>query len=74
MSDPLFQIISAVGLLLNGVLTLLGNILGGLGLGGLLNNLLDALGLNKLLNALGLSSLSKSLAGDSSGGKASKKK
>lgn len=43
------QIIGGVGLVLNGVLTLLGNILNGIGLGGLLNGILDALGLNKLL-------------------------
>lgn len=43
------QIISGVGLVLNGVLTLLGNILNGIGLGGILNGILDALGLNKLL-------------------------
>lgn len=35
--------------MLNGVLTLLGNILNGIGLGGILNGILDALGLNKLL-------------------------
>lgn len=47
--EPLMQIISGVGLVLNGVLTLLGNILDGIGLGGILNGILDALGLNKLL-------------------------
>lgn len=48
-TEPLMQIIGGVGLVLNGVLTLLGNILNGIGLGGLLNGILDALGLNKLL-------------------------
>ncbi|CUS15575.1 unnamed protein product [Tuber aestivum] len=52
--DPLFQIISAVGLLLNGVLTLLGNLLDALGLGGVVRNLLGGLGLTKLLDGLGL--------------------
>lgn len=47
--EPLMQIIGGVGLVLNGVLTLLGNILNGIGLGGILNGILDALGLNKLL-------------------------
>jgi len=64
LSDPLFQILSGVGLLLNGVLTLVGNLLNGLGLGGILNGLLNGLGLNKLLGSLGLGSLSKALAGD----------
>lgn len=48
-TEPLMQIIGGVGLVLNGVLTLLGNILNGIGLGGLLNGILDALGLSKLL-------------------------
>jgi len=64
LSDPLFQILSGVGLLLNGVLTLVGNLLNGLGLGGIINGLLNGLGLNKLLGALGLGSLGKALAGD----------
>lgn len=64
LSDPLFQILSGVGLLLNGVLSLVGNLLNGLGLGGILNGLLNGLGLNKLLGSLGLGSLGKALAGD----------
>lgn len=54
LAEPLFQIIAAVGLLLNGVLGLVGKLLDGLGLGGLVNNLLGGLGLNKLLGSLGL--------------------
>ena len=54
LSQPLFQIVAAVGLLLNGVLSLLGNLLDGLGLGGLVNNLLGGLGLDKVLGNLGL--------------------
>lgn len=49
MGDPLFQILSAVGLLLSGVLGLLGNLLGGLGLGGIVKNLTKTLGLDKML-------------------------
>jgi flagellar hook-basal body complex protein FliE len=54
LQDPLFQILSAVGLLLNGVLTLVGNLLNGLGLGGIVRNLLSGLGLDKILKGLGL--------------------
>ncbi|KAG0137940.1 hypothetical protein HOY82DRAFT_547089 [Tuber indicum] len=54
LQTPLFQIISAVGLLLNGVLTLLGNLLDALGLGGIVRNVLGGLGLAKLLDGLGL--------------------
>ncbi|PWW74549.1 hypothetical protein C7212DRAFT_358879 [Tuber magnatum] len=54
LGDPLFQIISAVGLLLSGVLTLLGNLLDVLGLGGIVRNFLGGLGLAKLLDGLGL--------------------
>lgn len=57
LSDPLFQIVSGVGLLLNGVLSLLGNILDGLGLGGIVRNLLSGLGLEKVLKGLGLTGL-----------------
>jgi hypothetical protein len=35
LTEPLFQIIAAVGLLVSGVLTLVGNLLKGLGIGGL---------------------------------------
>jgi len=57
LCDPLFQIVSGVGLLLNGVLSLLGNILDGIGLGGLVRNLLSGLGLEKVLKGLGLTGL-----------------
>jgi len=57
LSDPLFQIVSGVGMLLNGVLTLLANILDGLGLGGIFRNLLSGLGLEKILKGLGLTGL-----------------
>lgn len=63
LSDPLAQILAAVGLLLNGVLGLVGKLLGGLGLGGLVDNLLGGLGLNKILDGLGLGSLTSSLTG-----------
>ncbi|QQK47644.1 LEA domain protein [Penicillium digitatum] len=61
LSEPLFQIIAAVGLLLNGVLGLVGRLLDGLGLGGLLNGLLGSLGLDKLIKGLGLGSLTDAL-------------
>jgi len=54
MTGPLFQIVGGVGLLLNGVLTLLGNILDGLGLGGVVRGILSSLGLEKVLKGLGL--------------------
>ena len=50
LSEPLFQILAAVGLLLSGVLGLVGKLLGGLGLGNLLGGVLGSLGLDKLLN------------------------
>lgn len=52
--EPLFQILSAVGLLLSGVLGLLSQILGGLGLGGLLDGVLGGLGIDKILEGVGL--------------------
>ncbi|RHZ61132.1 LEA domain protein [Aspergillus thermomutatus] len=61
LSEPLFQIIAAVGLLLSGVLGLVGRLLDTLGLGPLLNGLLGGLGLDKLLGGLGLSSITDSL-------------
>ena len=61
LSEPLFQIIAAVGLLLSGVLGLVGKLLNGLGLGGLVNGLLGGLGIDKLLGGLGLGSVGKSL-------------
>ncbi|KAI1171127.1 hypothetical protein F4777DRAFT_71744 [Nemania sp. FL0916] len=63
LSEPLFQIIAAVGLLLSGVLGLVGKLLNGLGLGGLVNNLLGGLGLNKVLDGLGLGSILDPLTG-----------
>lgn len=54
LSQPLFQIVAAVGLLLNGVLSLVGRLLDGLGLGGLVNGLLGGLGLDKVLGNIGL--------------------
>ncbi|MCJ1413490.1 hypothetical protein MMC19_007596 [Ptychographa xylographoides] len=61
LTQPLFQIIAAVGLLLAGVLGLVGQILNGLGLGGLVNGLLGGLGIDKLLGGLGLGSITESL-------------
>ncbi|KAI1758472.1 hypothetical protein F4782DRAFT_525169 [Xylaria castorea] len=63
LSEPLFQIIAAVGLLLSGVLGLVGKLLNGLGLGGLVNNLLGGLGLNKVLDGLGLGSILAPITG-----------
>ena len=61
LTEPLFQIIAAVGLLLAGVLGLVGKLLNGLGLGGLVNGLLGGLGVDKLLGGLGLGSIGESL-------------
>ncbi|KAJ5591840.1 uncharacterized protein N7459_002209 [Penicillium hispanicum] len=61
LSEPLFQIIAAVGLLLNGVLTLVGRLLDGLGLGGLLNGILGGLGLDKIISSLGLGGITDAL-------------
>ncbi|KAI4730777.1 hypothetical protein E4T49_01394 [Aureobasidium sp. EXF-10728] len=61
MTQPLFQILAAVGLLLTGVLGLVGQLLNGLGLGGLVNGLLGGLGIDKLLGGLGLGSVANSL-------------
>lgn len=63
LSEPLFQIIAAVGLLLSGVLGLVGKLLNGLGLGGLVNNLLGGLGLTKVLDGLGLGSILSPITG-----------
>jgi len=71
LTEPLFQIIAAVGLLLSGVLGLVGRLLSALGLGGLVNGLLGGLGINKLLGGLGLGSLGDMLGG---GDKKEKKK
>ncbi|KAI8947594.1 hypothetical protein F4801DRAFT_592467 [Xylaria longipes] len=63
LSEPLFQIIAAVGLLLSGVLGLVGKLLNGLGLGGLVNNLLGGLGLTKVLDGLGLGTILAPITG-----------
>ncbi|KAI1100375.1 hypothetical protein F4804DRAFT_48046 [Jackrogersella minutella] len=63
LSEPLFQIVAAVGLLLSGVLGLVGKLLNGLGLGGLVNNLLGGLGLTKVLDGLGLGSVLAPITG-----------
>jgi len=70
LSEPLFQILAAVGLLLNGVLGLVGRLLSGLGLGGLVDSLLGGLGVKNILEALGVGSLTDSLTGkNQKGGK-----
>jgi len=53
LQEPLGQIISAVGLLLSGVVGLVRNLLDGLGLGGVLDSLLGSLGLGKVLDGVG---------------------
>ncbi|PKY00336.1 hypothetical protein P168DRAFT_244432, partial [Aspergillus campestris IBT 28561] len=61
LSEPLFQIIAAVGLLLTGVLGLVGRLLEGLGLGPLVHGLLGGLGIDRLLGSLGLGGLTDAL-------------
>jgi len=63
LSEPLGQILAAVGLLLSGVLGLVGKLLSGLGLGGLVNGLLGGLGIDKLLDGIGLGSVTDALGG-----------
>ncbi|KAK2739359.1 lea domain protein [Colletotrichum kahawae] len=63
LTEPLGQILAAVGLLLAGVLNLVGRLLGGLGLGGIVDGLLGTLGLNRVLDGLGLGSLTTALRG-----------
>lgn len=70
MTQPLFQILAAVGLLLAGVLGLVGQLLNGLGLGGLVNGLLGGLGVNKLLGAFGLGGDDKKKGDKKKGGSA----
>ncbi|KAK4956098.1 hypothetical protein LTR66_013391, partial [Elasticomyces elasticus] len=70
LSEPLFQIVAAVGLLLAGVLGIVGRLLNGLGLGGLVNGLLGGLGIDKLLGGLGLGNVAEGLG---LGGKKKKK-
>ncbi|KAM0512494.1 hypothetical protein ACHAPE_008817 [Trichoderma viride] len=69
LAEPLFQIIAAVGLLLNGVLGLVGKLLSGLGLGGIVDNLLGTLGLNRVLDGLGLGSITGQITGKKKGEK-----
>jgi len=54
LTQPLFQILSAVGLLLTGVLGLVGQLLNSLRLRGLVNGLLGGVGINKLLDGSSL--------------------
>ena len=54
LGQPLTQIVGGVGLLLAGVLNLVGNLLGGLGLDGLLKGILAATGLKSIYKGLGL--------------------
>ncbi|KAF7590837.1 hypothetical protein BBP40_002306 [Aspergillus hancockii] len=61
LSEPLFQIIAAVGLLLSGVLGLVSNLLDGLGLGGIIRGLLGGLGIDKLLEGFGLGTVTDAL-------------
>ncbi|KAK5131398.1 hypothetical protein LTR08_000934 [Meristemomyces frigidus] len=63
MTQPLFQILAAVGMLLAGVLGLVGQLLNGLGLGGLVNGLLGGLGIDKLLESFGIGGGSKKKKG-----------
>ncbi|KAI0505231.1 hypothetical protein F5B22DRAFT_661795 [Xylaria bambusicola] len=65
LSEPLFQIIAAVGLLLSGVLGLVGKLLNGLGLGNLVGNLLGGLGISKVLDGLGLGTVLSPITGGS---------
>lgn len=55
LSEPLLQILGAVGLLVAGVLNLLANILNALGLGGALTTVLQGLRITNLLEAMGYS-------------------
>ncbi|KAH8714602.1 hypothetical protein BGZ61DRAFT_531210 [Ilyonectria robusta] len=63
LAEPLFQILAAVGLLLNGVLGLVGRLLSIVGLGGLVDAILGGLGVNKILKSLGLGSAITALTG-----------
>jgi len=53
LSKPLFQILSAVGLLVYGVLNLVGNILDALGLGGIVSGIMNGLGITSIMKSLG---------------------
>jgi hypothetical protein len=72
LSQPLGQIIAGVGLLLSGVLGIVGNLLNGLGLGGLVSGLLGSLGIDKVLEGLGLGKVTDTLSGVTGGGKEGK--
>jgi hypothetical protein len=61
LTEPLFQILAAVGLLVSGVLTLVGNLLKGLGLGSLVKGILGGTGIGKLLGGLGLGTITGAL-------------
>lgn len=63
LAEPLGQILAAVGLLLSGVLGLVGNLLSGLGLGGLVDGLLGTLGIKNILQGLGLGVIPDALTG-----------
>lgn len=63
LAEPLGQILAAVGLLLAGVLNLVGRLLGTLGLGGLLDQLLGGLGIRKVLEGLGFGSVADTITG-----------
>ncbi|KAH7110434.1 hypothetical protein EDB81DRAFT_598641, partial [Dactylonectria macrodidyma] len=63
LAEPLFQILAAVGLLLNGVLGLVGRLLSIVGLGGLVDQILGGLGVNRILESLGLGSVIGALTG-----------
>ncbi|KAH6999561.1 hypothetical protein EDB80DRAFT_724883 [Ilyonectria destructans] len=63
LAEPLFQILAAVGLLLNGVLGLVGRLLSIVGLGGVVDAILGGLGVNKILKSLGLGSAITALTG-----------
>jgi len=63
LQEPLFQILTAVGMLLTGVLNLVGRLLSTVGLGWVLAGILRGLGLDTLLKAIGLDFIRKSLLG-----------
>lgn len=63
LSEPLFQILAAVGLLLSGVLGLVGQLLNGLGLGGLVHELLGGLGITRILDNLRLGKILAPISG-----------
>lgn len=72
MTEPMFMIISSVGLLVVGVLGLVGQLLSLFGLGGLVNGVLGGLGVANLMKGLGLGSIAEAL-GVSTGDEKKKK-